>query len=356
MKLLLPFAWLYAIVVTLRNRLFDWGVLKSESVGVPVISVGNLTVGGTGKTPLVEYLVGVLVGKGRRVAVVSRGYKRKSSGVVVVSDGTTILANAESGGDEPVQIATKYRKAIVVVGESRVAAARQAVELGADIIVIDDGFQHRYLKRDLDIAVIDSTRDVTRDAVLPAGRLREPISGLKRADVVAFSKFDETIVGQFMLDERLRPVFSGSYVTYRYRVKEARRANDDCAVSLEVVRTMSLLAFSGIGNHEAFLYELTKNEFSTASNLRFPDHHCYTEDDVAMVSSLGKAMNVDACITTEKDVSRLRSNSGLAKTLYNAVPVFYLVIDVDILRGKDELLSRIENLQGGTSYYGHRNN
>jgi tetraacyldisaccharide 4'-kinase len=356
MKLLLPFAWLYALAIMLRNKLFDWGVLRSESVGVPVISVGNLTVGGTGKTPLVEFVVRLLIEKKKRVAVVSRGYKRKSSGVVVVADGKRVFVDADAGGDEAVQIAMKFREAIVVVGEQRVDAARKAVELGAEVIVLDDGFQHRYLKRELDIVVVDSTNDISRDAVLPAGRLREPVSGLKRASVVAFSKFDETIVGQFNLDEKLDAKFSGSFIKYRYKVIGVKRANDDGAASLDVVRTMSLLAFSGIGKHEAFLAGLSKNKFVSVSDLRFPDHHRYTEEDIAMLASFGTAMRVDACITTEKDVVRLRANGELAKKLFDEVPVFYLQIEVDVLEGKDELLSRIENLLTGEFHNGHWHN
>lgn len=355
MKLLLPFSWLYAPVVVLRNTLFDWGVLKSESVGVPVISVGNLTVGGTGKTPLVEYIVRLLNKKKKRVAVVSRGYKRKSSGVVVVADGRRVFVDADEGGDEPVQIATKFPEAIVVVGEKRVDAARKAVELGADVIVLDDGFQHRYLKRDIDIVVIDSTDDITRDALLPAGRLREPISGLKRAHVIAFSSYNETILDQFTLDERLRSKFSGSFITYRYKINDVRRENDGGSTSLDVVRTMKLLAFSGIGKHDAFIGELRKNDFTPASDMRFSDHHPYSEGDVATIVSFAKTMSVDACITTEKDVVRLRSNSGLARKLFDEIPVFYITIEVHVLKGEDELLSRIENLLRGELHNGHWN-
>jgi tetraacyldisaccharide 4'-kinase len=356
LKVLLPFAWLYTLIIILRNTLFDRGVLKSVSVSVPVISVGNLTVGGTGKTPLVEFILQLLIEKRWRVAVVSRGYKRKSAGVVVVSDGRRVLAGADEGGDEPVQIASKFRDAIVVVGEKRVDAAKKAVELGAEVIVLDDGFQHRYLRRDLDIVVIDSTNDVTRESMLPAGRLREPVSGLRRASVVAFSKFDETVAGAFTLDERLRAEFTGTFIKYRYRIKEVRRAKDDGAASLDIVRTMRLFAFSGIGNHEAFLHELEKNAFAPVSNMRFPDHHRYAEHDIAMLTVYGKAMSIDACITTEKDVARLRADERLAQQLFDEVTVFYVIIAVEILQGKDELLSRIENQTGEHHHHGHRNN
>ncbi len=354
MKLLLPFSWLYAFATQLRNTLFDWGVLKSESVGVPVISVGNLTVGGTGKTPLTEYIVKYLLEQKKRVAVVSRGHKRKSSGVVVVSDGKKLLANAEQGGDEPVQIATKFPEAIVVVGEKKVQAAKQAMQLGAEVILLDDGFQHRYLKRDLDIVVIDSTSDITNDSVLPAGRLRESLSGMRRANVVAFSKFGETVLSmpdgrqaQFTLDSKLRQYFSGSFVKYRYRIQDTRRANDDGSASLDVVRRMSLLAFSGIGRHGAFIQGLVKSGFVSLTDMRFSDHHAYAEADVATIASFAKAMNADACITTEKDIIRLRSNNELAQKLFGEIPVFYLKIEVEILGGKEIFHTLIDNCLRG---------
>ncbi len=350
MRLLLPLGWLYGFAMLLRNKLFDWGVLKCESVGVPVISVGNLSVGGTGKTPLVEYIVQLLIEKKKHVAVVSRGYKRKSSGVVVVSDGKRLLANAAEGGDEPVQIARKFPDAIVVVGERRVDAAKKAVALGADVILLDDGFQHRYLKRDLDIVVVDATNDITKDAVLPAGRMREPLGGLRRASLVAFSNVDETVLStpgggraQFTLDSKLRPFYLGPFVKYCYRVQDVRRANDGVVASLGVVKRMQLLAFSGIGKNEAFMHELKKNGFAPISDMRFSDHHDFSEGDVATIASFAKAMNADACITTEKNIVRLRASNELAKKLFDEIPVFYLTIEVEMLESKEVFHSLIDN-------------
>lgn len=341
MKMLLPFAWLYSALILLRNKAFDWGVLKTSDVGVPVISVGNLTVGGTGKTPFVEYLVKQLLAEERRVAVVSRGYKRKSSGVVVVSDGEKILATAEQGGDEPVQIAGKFPEAIVVVGEKRVKAAQRAVELGAKVIVADDCFQHRYLHRDLNVVVVDSTSDITRDAVLPAGRLREPLRGLRRADVIALSKFDESISRD--LDLKLRPFFNGPFVKFRYKVVGVQRAVADVTVSSDVVRGMKLVAFSGIGNHDAFIQELHKNGLAPTSDMRFPDHHTYSESDMSSLAAFTRAMAADGCITTEKDIVRLRSNKESTQGFFTEIPVFYLRIEVEILEGKEILHTLTEN-------------
>lgn len=341
MKILLPFAWLYSALIWLRNKAFDWGVLKTTDVGVPVISVGNLTVGGTGKTPLVEYLVKQLLADGRRVAVVSRGYKRKSSGVVVVADGKRILATAEQGGDEPVQIAEKFHEAIVVVGEKRVEAAKRAVELGAKVVIADDCFQHRYLHRDLNIVVVDSTSDITTDAMVPAGRLRESLQGLLRADVVALSKFDES--ASLDLDLKLRPFFEGSFVKFRYKVVGVKRATDDATVSFDVVRAMKLVAFSGIGNHNAFVLDLRNNGFAPVSDMRFPDHHAYSENDMSTLATFTRAMAADGCITTEKDVVRLRSDRLRAEGLFKEIPVFYLRVEVEILEGKETLHSLTKN-------------
>lgn len=343
MKLLLPFSWLYAFVVTVRNKLFDWGVLKSEDAGVPVISVGNLTVGGTGKTPLVEYIVAYLLREGRRVGVVSRGYKRKSTGVVVVSDGKKIVATAEQGGDEPVQIAHKFPASIVVVAEKRADAARKAVQYGADVLVMDDGFQHRYLKRDLDVVVVDATKHVLRDAVLPAGRLREPLWGLRRAKIVALSKFNENNPEHSELERKLSSYTTARFVRFRYTLHEIRRVHDDGLASPDVVKRMSVIAFSGIGNHEAFTIQLRETGFNPLSDMRFSDHHRYSEADMLTLASFAKAMNVDACITTEKDAVRIRSDRNIAQKLIGEVPVFYTTIRVEIVGGQETLHSSINN-------------
>jgi len=335
MKLLLPFAWLYAVPITLRNTLFDWGVLKQRAVNVPVISVGNLTVGGTGKTPLVEYIVRYLLALGRRVGVVSRGYKRRSKGVVVVSDGREIRVDARDAGDEPMQIASAFPQAIVVVGERRFDAAQEAVRLGAEVIVVDDGFQHRYLKRDLNIVVVDSTNDVTTEALLPAGKLREPLAGLRRADLVAFSHADEGTPD--VLEPKLRKFFRGEFIRFCYRIRDVRRAKDDAVVSLDAVRAMRLVGFSGIGNHEAFIRQLNKERFMVVSDLRFADHHRYGDVDLSVMEYAVSAMHADAVITTEKDIVRLRAEKDIAQKLFDHHVVFYVGIDVEILGGKDIL-------------------
>jgi tetraacyldisaccharide 4'-kinase len=172
-KLLFPFSLLYWLVSAVRNWFFDIGFLKSEKVSVPVISVGNISAGGVGKTPFIELLIDNSTTLGR-LSVVSRGYGRKSAGTVVVSDGRGKIASVENSGDEPIQLALKFPKVIVVVDEQRVRGARKAIELGAEVILLDDGFQHRYLHRDLDIVLLTSKEILKGDIMLPAGNRREP--------------------------------------------------------------------------------------------------------------------------------------------------------------------------------------
>ena len=162
-----------------RNILFDVGVLPVTAVSVPVISVGNMTAGGTGKTPLVERIVEYLLLRGHRVAVVSRGYGRRSHGVIVVSDGKSVKVDAEHGGDEPVQMQGNSESVCHCRRAAR-AAGTAVTDLGARVIVLDDGFQHRYLKRDLNIVVVDA-RTVSQERLLPAGMRREWFSGVRRA-------------------------------------------------------------------------------------------------------------------------------------------------------------------------------
>ncbi|MER3524510.1 MAG: tetraacyldisaccharide 4'-kinase [Ignavibacteria bacterium] len=345
MKILLPFAWLYSFAMAVRNWCFDVGVLQQHEAGVPVVSIGNLTVGGTGKTPLVEYIVGHLLASGRKPAVISRGYKRASKGVVIVSDGKRLRADAREGGDEPAQIAHKFPEAIVVVGERRTDAARVAVTLGADVVVMDDGFQHRYLKRNLDIVVIDSRKDLLADAVLPAGRLREPLSSLRRAHLIAFSHVENGVPER--LPRGVERYCAAPSIAFRYHIGTVRRATDGVEVSAEAVRRMHLVAFSGIGNHEAFVEQLRNERFTLAGELRFPDHHRYGALDMDLIAYTVKAFHADGLLTTEKDVVRLKADEAIARTLFETYTFFYTTITVEIVRGEETLHTSIAHaIQG----------
>lgn len=178
--LLLPVGWLYGKIANIRNTLYDRGTFRSYDLGAKTISIGNITAGGTGKTPLVIHVSDILADAGEKVCILTRGYGRASSGRVLVSDGEQVLVDARTGGDEPVEIARRLiGKAIVVSDADRISAATWAKEeFGITAFVLDDGFQHRHAKRDLDIVCIDATNPFGNGRILPAGRLREPLENL----------------------------------------------------------------------------------------------------------------------------------------------------------------------------------
>jgi tetraacyldisaccharide 4'-kinase len=345
--LLLPFSWLYGLAIGCRNLAFDVGILKSEGVGVPVISVGNMTMGGTGKTPLVEYIVGVCLAKGRRVAVVSRGYKRESGGVLVVSDGERAIVDAATGGDEPVQIARKYPKAIVVVGERRVDAARKAVgEMNANVVVLDDGFQHRYLRRDLDIAVVDARKNLYRTWMIPAGGRREPMSSIRRAQLVAFSRADTVNEGGGW-ERWLSNQYRGPKIHYRYKLDRIVQVGSDVGLSARDLKGKKVMLFSGIGDHQDFVRQMESAGIEVVGDARFPDHHTYSEADLKWVVSRVTQSGADGLLTTEKDYVRLSGNRSTFNSLVQQSQFFYARIVVDIVNGQGILDTLIERCLSG---------
>jgi tetraacyldisaccharide 4'-kinase len=338
--LLLPFSWIYGVAVSIRNILFDVGILTRTSVGVPVISVGNMTAGGTGKTPLAERIVEYLLQRGERVAVVSRGYGRRSRGVVVVSDGRSVKVNADEGGDEPVQIARKYPGVSVVVGERRVDAARLAVkDLGASVIVLDDGFQHRYLKRNLDIVVVDARRDLHDEPMLPAGARREPLSGLRRADLVALSKVE---FDNLDWSVSVRRWFDGPVVAFRHAITSVHKAADHREVTPSEYRGKAAIAFSGIGDHGNFVTGLWHEGFRVVGEVQFRDHHRYAVSDIDRLMTLYKSSGAEVVVTTEKDLARLQVE-GAVKSAIESMPLFYVRVTVELVSGGDELFSQISS-------------
>ncbi len=345
--LLLPFSWLYGLVMFCRNKAFDLGVLRSESVGVPVISVGNMTMGGTGKTPLVEYTVQRCLFKDRQVAVVSRGYGRASTGVLVVSDGKSVLANAVQGGDEPVQIAGRFPDARVVVGERRVDAARTAVtRLNADVIVLDDGFQHRYLRRNLDIVVVDSRRNLLDTPLIPAGERREPLSAMRRASCVALSRVDDAEDGQTWWG-RLAEMWQVPTIHYRYKVSRVVRAKTNVALPPNELRTKRFFLFSGIGDHAGFVGQMRREGMHVVGDMRFPDHHTFSEEDVKAIVKRMVDAGADSVLTTEKDFVRLTAGSALLDVFGAQHPLHYAEIAVEIVRGKEMFDSMIDRCLEG---------
>lgn len=327
---LAPLGTLYGALVRTRLRLYRSGFLKSEKVGAPVISVGNITAGGTGKTPLVEWAARALAGEGRRACVLTRGYGRADERRrVVASDGRAVLADFEECGDEPRLLAERLvGVASVVCDRDRVAAARWAREhLGADAFVLDDGFQHLRIARDLDIVTLDATEPWGGGHLLPRGRLREPPSSLARADCVVITRAELAGDLETLRAEAAR--LSGgraAIIASRVRVRglallnpSADSPNDEHegrAVEKDEHEGRAVkndaAAFCAVGNPRAFFEQLRREGFELRHTRAFVDHYRFTQADVDGVAREAARRGARVLLTTAKDAVKLR---GLRLTL-----------------------------------------
>ena len=290
----------YGTVVAARNRLYDEGLLKQQKLPRPVISVGNLTVGGTGKTPTVILLANLLKERGRRPAVLSRGYGgRAKAAVNIVSDGNCLLMGWREAGDEPVLIARLAPGVPVLTGPKRLLTGRAAVErLGADVLILDDAFQHRELFRDLDIVMLNATRPFGNGYFLPRGPLREPQEALRRAHLLirtGGTEREESLRGGPSL-----PLFRGVH-----RPRELVEAATGRALPLTELRGVKVCAFAGIGSPETFRQSLTALGAEVVSFRAFPDHHSYGLPDIESLRRLAAESGAGRIVTTEKDGVRL---------------------------------------------------
>lgn len=336
--LIAPFAVLYTLAVYVRNWLFDIGVLSTTKVSVPVISVGNISTGGVGKTPLVEHLARHFREKNKSVAVISRGYKRTTTGYVVVSNGAQRCAEAAESGDEPSQLAEKLDGVVVVVDENRVRAAQNTIEdFKPEIILLDDGFQHRYLHRDLNIAVVAADELFSGSWLLPAGNRREPYSALRRADLIVLSHCSSPEVFR-SASERLARWVQKPVVGMKTRPTGLRNAQTRAGVELISAVGKRVVAFSGIGNPSQFEQTLDSLSIEVAFHHRFADHHRYTAADIEMIQRSFKETRADYLVTTEKDVARLRGDLKLAESFLIKYPVNYLEIQLEIIAGEEALM------------------
>lgn len=335
--LLVPFSWLFGLGVMFRNFLFKVGILRATKISVPVISVGNLAIGGVGKTPLVEFLALRLRRQRRRVAVVSRGYKRKSRGYVVVSDGGALTVGAAQGGDEPAQLASKLQGVIVISDEQRDRGVRRAVkELSAEIIILDDGFQHRYVARDLDIVILSAKEILSGDRLLPAGFRREPLSSLQRADLIVISRCHDLEYYHQAL-EVLRRRFRTPVMGIDVRPRKIHPANSQSTLKLNKLAGKRVIAFSGIGDPDSFRRTLSLLDANVIQHVIFQDHHSYSMSDLASISTVFAQHSADLLITTEKDFKRLQGVGDPGREFLKNRPIYYLEIESKIIAGGDEL-------------------
>jgi tetraacyldisaccharide 4'-kinase len=311
MIILSPLGWLYRGVAEIRNAMYDRGVIESHPLGARTISVGNITTGGTGKTPLVVLSAEILADRGEKVCVLTRGYGRDDpKNRVLVSNGAELLANAKTGGDEPVEMARLLLgKAIVVADADRVAASKWAREnFGVTAFVLDDGFQHRRAKRDVDIVCIDATDPFGNGRVLPAGKLREPLNNLSRASAFVLSRSDlagniESIKTAIRKYNLKAPIFEAEA-----RIAGSVHLDEFLAGSInpdgETVLG-KLYAFCGLGNPEGFFDSLRRAGVELAGVHKFRDHHEYDQEDIETIESEANWAGAAGLVTTAKDAVKL---------------------------------------------------
>ena len=308
--LLTPFSLIYGAVTGIRNLFFDWKLLQSEKFGLPVISVGNLTVGGTGKTPHTEYLINLLKDK-YRVALLSRGYKRKSKGFQLAAAAST----ATEIGDEPYQVSAKFPDIYVAVDADRRNGIRQLCEGEAssdvEVVLLDDAFQHRYVVPGINIVLMDYNRPIYEDAMMPVGMLREPFSSLRRAHVVIVTKCPKDIkpidfrVVTKHLD--LRPYQRLFFTTFSYGDMMSFNAPHEHKPLTALTPDTHILLVTGIAS-AAPLVEKLREHTGHITHMEYGDHHDFTTTELKEISKTYAAINATKklIITTEKDAARLR--------------------------------------------------
>ena len=315
-KKLLPLSWFYGIGVGFRNLLFEMNILKSHSYKTPVISVGNITVGGTGKTPHVEYLVRLLKDK-IHIAVLSRGYKRKSKGFLLATEESTVAQL----GDESFQMKHKYPDIDVAVDKKRTRGIEHLIsgactKTEVDAILLDDAYQHRYVKPGLNILLVDYHRLIIHDKLLPAGRLREPVKGKDRADIVIVTKCPNTLNPmEFRVltkQMNLYPYQQLFFTTIKYEPLLPLFNGMEKMERLEELTGKNILLLTGIASPKQIYYDL-KPYARSLQPLRYGDHHNFRKKDIARINAEFDALpSPKLIITTEKDAVRLKDVEGLS--------------------------------------------
>jgi tetraacyldisaccharide 4'-kinase len=308
--ILAPLSALYGRAARLRADWYASGRLSSRALPRPSISVGNLTFGGTGKTPFVEFLARRFRFEGWRPAVLSRGYGRATRGVVVVSTGGGPLVPPDQGGDEPVALARSTSGVLVVVGERRAEAARRAADLGADLFLLDDGFQHLAVRRDVNLLLLDARDPFGGGKLAPAGRLREPIAAVGRADAVIFTRVDRGAPGADAraLLARLAP----RAPVFHARIRPTGLRDEHGApIDVEALSPRRLLAVCGIANPAEFGATLAELGVAPEERLDFRDHQRYGPRQLARLRSAADRTGASLIVTTEKDAVKLAGRAPL---------------------------------------------
>ena len=340
-KALLPLSWLYGVGVGFRNMLFEMGILKSRSFSVPVISVGNITVGGTGKTPHVEYLIRLLKDN-YKVAVLSRGYKLKSHGFLQADENATV----RDIGDEPFQMKTKFPDITIAVDNKRTRGITKLTsgdqDSQPDVILLDDAFQHRYVKPGINIMLVDYHRLIIYDKLLPSGRLREPVKSKDRADIVIITKcptdmkpMEYRVITKAM---SLYPYQQLFFSTHEYEPLRPAFQNNQTNRSIQSLQNHHVLLLSGIASPDQMLIDLQERA-RQITPLSFSDHHNFSKKDIMQINEVFAGLpSPKVIITTEKDETRLLNTEGLSDEVKRSL--YVLPVRIRFMLDQEETFNK----------------
>lgn len=346
---------LYNGVMHLRNLLYRKGILRHHTLGCQVISIGNLTVGGTGKTPVVEVFARTLQQKGRKVAILSRGYKKEEPPLLerltakilmqekrtpprIVSDGKTLLLDSAMGGDEPYMLASNLPDVAVLVDKDRVKSGRYAINrLGCDTLILDDGFQYLYMKHRVEVVLVDSKNPFGNGFVLPRGILRESITNLGKADYIFITKCNGS--DNSWLKAEIRKFNSkAEVIECAHQPRYLENVFTTGRKELRTLQGMSVIALSGIAAPDGFERSLESLGANVVGRVRYADHHRYTQQQIIETINRAKTEGAAAIITTEKDAVRF------PRLERSDVPVYFLRVDIELLSGTEDFHACISRI------------
>ena len=323
---------IYSLLVGLRNFLYDKHIFKTHHTQIPVISIGNITLGGTGKTPLVIWLCNLL-SQNYNCAILTRGYKARNSYC------------AKSNTDEPEMLSKSCPDTKVIINPNRVVGAAEAIgKFAAKIIIMDDGFQHRRLARDLDIVTIDATRPFGYSKIFPAGLLREPISSLKRTDAIVITRCDATNESELnKLEEKLQAINPKIIISRAIHAPVHVTTINNEEINLQQLKGKKVFAFCGIGNPDAFLHTIKNLGCDIVDSKKYNDHHNYTNDDLSEIYKQAKHSKAEFILTTQKDWTKI----SILNTTKNDLTLAYIAIEFKFLIGEDKLRNLIQDTLAG---------
>lgn len=344
----------YRAVVQLRLFFYDKGVMRRYPLGCQVISVGNLTVGGTGKTPVVEIFARELQQAGRKVAILSRGYRKKEPPFLerainrlllrthrspprIVSDGRHLLLDSEMSGDEPYMLAANLKDVVVLVDRDRVKSGRYAIKkFGCDTLILDDGFQYQALKHRLEIVLVDFTNPFGNGHVLPRGILREPMRNIQRAHFIFITKTADDTVDLRRRIQSWNP--DAEIIDCVHRPRYLCQVYTREHLPLETLRGMRIVALSGIAAPQGFERTLADLGATLLQCVRHADHHRYEQQEIIDIVNQADSLEADAILTTEKDAVRIPRLDRCA------VPLYYLRVDIEIINGAEGFRQCVEHI------------